>query len=265
MIIKWAGGKNWLYKKHENIFPDSYNNYIEPFFGGGSVFFNMFPKKAYLSDVNEKLINFYVDLKNDPEKLFLGVNRLMESHSDEQYYAVRDQYNNPRSTSSVYFLYLNRTCFNGIYRENRKGEFNVPVGRRKSSYFPFTMKDFLQLSLQLKNTNLQNCDFREALKRAKKGDFIYLDPPYIEFEKEYDSFRRYNGLVFSKSDLEDLALEANRLKGKCKILISNFDQRGVKDYFTDKEWKFKSIKQMTYLSGKKEGRKHMNEALIYNY
>ena len=99
----------------------------------------------------------------------------------------------------------------------------------------------------------------------KKGDFIYLDPPYIEFEKEYDSFRRYNGVVFSKSDLEDLALEANRLKGKCKILISNFDQRGVKDYFTDKDWKFKSIKQMTYLSGKKEGRKHMNEALIYNY
>ena len=94
----------------------------------------MFPKKAYLSDVNEKLINFYIDLKNDPEKLFQDVNRLIESHSDEQYYAVRDKYNNPRSTSSVYFLYLNRTCFNGIYRENRKGEFNVPVGRRKSSF-----------------------------------------------------------------------------------------------------------------------------------
>ena len=127
------------------------------------------------------------------------------------------------------------------------------------------MKDFLQLSFQLKNTNLQNRDFREALKTAKKGDFTYLDSPYIEFEKEYDSFRRYNGVVFSKSDLEELASEANRLKGKCKILISNFDQRGVKDYFTEKEWKFKSIKQMTYLSGKKEGRKYMNEALIYNY
>ena len=139
MFLKWPGGKKWLYKKHSSLFPNSYNNYIEPFFGGGSVFFDLAPKKARLSDINPRLISLYLMLRDDPEKLFYETLKLLESHSDIQYYEIRKKFNKAKKGSPVHFLYLNRTCFNGVYRENLKGEFNVPVGKRNSSYFPFSL------------------------------------------------------------------------------------------------------------------------------
>ncbi len=263
MFLKWPGGKKWLYKKHSSLFPNSYNNYIEPFFGGGSVFFDLAPKKAQLSDINPRLISLYLMLRDDPEKLFYETLKLLESHSDTQYYEIREKFNKAKKGSPVHFLYLNRTCFNGVYRENLKGEFNVPVGKRNSSYFPFQLSDFLQGALALKNAEISCCDYLDAMKKAKKGDFIYIDPPYIKYEKNYDAFRKYNEKVFSQEDLEILADAANSLKKKCHILISNFDIDAVKDLFPD--WKYKKIQQRTYISGKAEGRKLVKEALIFNY
>ena len=138
MILKWAGGKNKLYIKHQALFPTSFQTYIEPFLGGGSVFFNLSPQKALLADVNARLINLFNALKDDHERLFIAVDKLIHSHSEEQYYKIRELFNSSNAKPE-YFLYLNRTCFNGVYRENIKGEFNVPVGKRESSFFPFTM------------------------------------------------------------------------------------------------------------------------------
>ena len=263
MILKWPGGKKWLYKKHNSFFPTSYNNYIEPFFGGGSVFFDLSPNKAQLSDINPRLISLYVMLRDEPEKLFYETLKLLETHSDAQYYEIREKFNKAKKNSPIHFLYLNRTCFNGVYRENLKGEFNVPVGKRNSTYFPFQLSDFLQDALALKKAQISCCDYHDAMSKAKKGDFIYLDPPYIKYEKDYDAFRKYNERVFSQNDLESLAEIANRLKKKCHILISNFDVDAVKDLFPD--WNYKKIQQRTYISGKKSGRKLVDEALIFNY
>ena len=265
MILKWPGGKKWLYAKHPHVFPKhaKYDRYVEPFFGGGSVFFNLKPKHALCSDVNSRLINFYEILKNHPEKVYNETLKLLDSHSKKQYLKIREEFNSldENIDQAIFFLYLNRTCFNGVYRENSKGEFNVPMG--STQYFPFKTIDFLNFSKDLSSATLKNADFREILKEAKKGDFIYVDPPYIKYEKNYDAFRKYNKKVFSRKDLEDLALELNRLKNKCKILVSNFDLPFVKELF--KDWSYLEIEQRTSISGTAKGRKLVKEALIFNY
>ena len=261
MIIKWPGGKKWLYKKHNQFFPISYNNFIEPFFGSGSVFFSIHPKKAIISDTNQRLIYLFIALKENPKNLFYETSKLLETHNSEQYYDVRKIFNNADFAKPHHFLYLNRTCFNGVYRENQKGEFNVPVGDRQS--FPFELGNFLEYSMILKNAELTCSDYLDSLKKAKKGDFIYLDPPYIKKENNYDSFRKYNKDVFNEKNLKELAVRANELKDKCKILISNFDVSYVEELFPD--WNYEKIQQRSYISGKKEGRRLVDEALIYNY
>ena len=262
MIIKWPGGKNWLYKNNKDLFPLQYSKYIEPFFGGGSIFFNMQPTKAELGDINERLINLFLELKKNPERLFLRTKMLIETHTNEQYYEIRNEFNIKKSKPE-HFLYLNRTCFNGIYRENGRGEFNVPVGRRASSYFPFTLDDFVNYSKYLKDASLKSQSFELTLMSASKDDFIYIDPPYLKNENNYESFRKYGKKIFNREDLLLLAEILESLSGECKILISNFDLDGVKNLFPN--WNKKSVKQMSYLSGAGKGRKEMEEVLIYNY
>ena len=263
MILKWPGGKKWLFHKHTSLFSHNYDNYIEPFFGGGSVFFNLKPKRALCSDVNSRLINFYESIKNHPETVYYETLKLLDSHSKKQYLKIREKFNllDENIDQAIFFLYLNRTCFNGVYRENAKGEFNVPMG--STQHFPFKKIVFFNFSNDLSSATLKNADFREILKEAKKGDFIYVDPPYIKYEKNYDAFRKYNKKVFSRKDLEDLAFELNRLKDKCKILVSNFDLPFVKELF--KDWSYLEIEQRTSISGTAKGRKLVKEALIYNY
>ncbi|MDB4828763.1 Dam family site-specific DNA-(adenine-N6)-methyltransferase [Gammaproteobacteria bacterium] len=263
MIIKWAGGKRWLYKNHSDLFDlSNTNNYIEPFLGGGSIFFSLRPKKSLLSDINPRLIDFFESLKANPEELFYKTNELIKTHSKDQYYLIRNKLNDG-DASPENFLYLNRTCFNGIYRENLKGEFNVPIGIRNSSYLPFTIEDFKIYSTILRNSTLRNEQFYEALNRVKHDDFIFVDPPYIKNINNYESFNKYRKDAFTKADLYLLAEILESLSGTCKILISNFDLENVKILFPN--WNKKSVKQMSYLSGAGKGRKEMEEVLIYNY
>ena len=263
MIIKWAGSKKWLFKKRPDIFPTKYNTYFEPFLGSGAVFFDLRPKNSYLSDVNGKLIAVYNELKNNPEKLFDQTNQLIISHSEDQYYRIRDEFN--INQKPEHFLYLNRTCYNGIYRENALGNFNVPVGRRTSSFFPFKIDDLNYFSELLSETTIREQGFMQTLSDVKTGDFIYIDPPYIKFENNYDSFRRYGKDVFSMEDLKMLAEKLNTLSKDNKILISNFDLQNVKDLFPGSNWKFESVQQSSNISGTNSGRKKMHEILIYNY
>ena len=263
MIIKWAGSKKWLFKKHPHIFPHKYNTYFEPFLGGAAVFFNLRPQKAVLSDVNGRLISLYKELKDNPTRLFNKTNKLIETHSDEQYYLKREEFN--KTGSPYLFLYLNRTCYNGIYRENQKGNFNVPIGRQTSKSFPFTQEDLKYFSSLLKTATLKEQSFLETLSKVKIDDFIYVDPPYIKYENDYDSFRKYGKDIFSLQDLEDLAKKLNKLSKNNKILFSNFDLPNVRELFTSSEWKFQTIQSTTNISGTRSGRKKMKEILIYNY
>ena len=267
MILRWPGSKRWLFTKYPEVFPknDQYKRYIEPFFGGGSVFFSLNPKTAICSDINSRLINFYESLKKDPELIFYETLGLLNSHSKKQYLEIRETFNTskPSKTQAINFLYLNRTCFNGVYRENSSGKFNVPMG--DTSSFPFKMNDFLGFSLALKNTTLNSCDYKESLGKAKVGDFIYVDPPYLK-EDENESFRSYHKNLFTKQDLKELVSVLNKLASEgCKILVSNFDVKHVEELFPRKTWNYKNISQRTFISGRSEGRKLVKEALIYNY
>lgn len=274
MILKWPGGKKWLHKEVVDLIPKKINNYLEPFIGGGSFFFdlskqqNLLPpiiNKGTLSDVNPKLIKFFKALKNKPNKLHQEAMLLIENHSEEYYYQVREDFN--KKNLPHQFIYLNRTCFNGVYRENSSGEFNVPVGRRKKIAFP-SKEEFINCSKSLQNFSLNVCDFSETLKMARKGDFIYLDPPYVDrhYEKEtYKTFRKYNAEEFTINDLERMVEIANKLKNKCSILISNFSVELVKDYFKKKDgWSIRETEKTTFISGKAKGRTKIKEAIIYN-
>lgn len=274
MILKWPGGKKWLHKEVYDLLPKKINNYLEPFLGGGSFFFSLSNQngnlpplisKGSLSDVNPKLIKFFKALKNKPKKLHKDAMELINNHTEEHYYEIRKQFNETYHPHE--FIYLNRTCFNGVYRENSKGDFNVPVGKKDNVFFP-DLEQFLDCSRSLKNFSLNSSDFSETLKQAKKGDFIYLDPPYVDraYERDsYKTFRKYNAKEFSIDDLERMAEIANKLKSKCSILISNFSVDLVKEYFKKSEgWNIRETEKTTFISGKAKGRIKVKEAIIYN-
>ncbi len=282
MILKWPGGKKWLFKHVHDLIPLKINNYIEPFIGGGSFFFalckpTVFSKaiitKGYISDTNSKLIRFYQELKKNPVKVYRDSIELISNHTEETYYENREAFNGKvaerikEKHSAHQFIYLNRTCFNGVYRENNSGDFNVPVGRRKQIAFP-SKEYFEECANNLENFELNHCDFSETLKKAKKGDFIYLDPPYVDRPYEsasYKTFRKYNAKEFSIEDLERMVEISNNLKSKCSILISNFSVDLVKDYFKKKDgWKIRETEKTTFISGKAKGRTKVKEAIIYN-
>jgi DNA adenine methylase len=270
VIIKWAGGKRWLYKYIHNLLPKNFHNYIEPFFGGGA-FMYTFEKslKGYVSDINPHLIKCHSEIKDNPKRLFENVSKLLSTHSDEQYYKIRSTFN--KLNQPEHFLYLNRTCFNGIYRENKKGEFNVPVGRRnKNSFFPYSLEDISILSQKLKKINLQHCDFRETLEKAQKNDFIFIDPPYLDRKidgKDVSTFRQYNSNEFNENDLEELSEILNLLsKQGAHILISNYSVPKVKEFFpATKGWKYIYFDRASFLSGKSEGRQKSSEVIIHNF
>jgi DNA adenine methylase len=274
MILKWPGGKKWLLTKAYDLIPTKINNYIEPFIGGGSFFFAIATKQSLLpatisqgilSDTNEKLIMFYKALQKNPNKLFEEGIALINQHSEKFYYQIREEFNQDYAPHK--FIYLNRTCFNGVYRENNSGAFNVPVGRRKKIAFP-TKQYFVECANNLKDFEVTSCDFSETLMKAKKGDFIYLDPPYVDRPYEsnaYKTFRKYNAKEFSIEDLERMVEICNQLKGKCSILISNFSVDLVKDYFKKTDgWHFRETEKTTFISGKAKGRTKVKEAIIYN-
>ena len=147
---------------------------------------------------------------------------------------------------------------------NKKGDFNVPIGKRNSSFFPFNFEEFKVFSDALQNAELSCEDCFSALEKASEGDFIYIDPPYLKNEDNYESFRKYGKDIFNRRKLEELSSTLNELSSKCKILISNFDLEDVKILF-DSNWNLKSVEQMSYISGSGKGRKAMQEVLIYNY
>ena len=176
-FLKWPGNKNWLVQKYSDLFPDDYNYYHEPFLGGGSVFFHLKPRKgAFLYDLNDKLIEVYKSIKSNVSE----VKRLYaiheSSHSIEHYYNVRKSVPNKVYERAARFLYLNRACFNGIYRENLKGEFNVPVGKRdgRLNNVSLDIMDLDSASKKLNRASLVCSSYELAFENFERNDFVYL-------------------------------------------------------------------------------------------
>ncbi|WP_202898296.1 DNA adenine methylase [Bacteroides propionicifaciens] len=181
-ILKWAGGKTQLIDELESFFPNKINKYIEPFIGGGALFFHTLPENAIISDINPELINLYNTIKDVPNQVI----EILKSFKNEEdfYYEMRSKvYDNLSNTEkAARTLYLNKTCYNGLYRVNKKGNFNTPFGRYKNPNF-INEEGIIEASTALKNATIIHSDYKSILDNyAEPGDLVFLDPPYLTMQ-----------------------------------------------------------------------------------
>lgn len=230
-FLKWAGGKRWLTESHLNIFPESYKNYYEPFLGSGAVFFALQPIKSTLSDLNSELIETYCAIKEDWTKVFERLEAHHKKHSKDYYYKVRSSKPRTAHTRAARFIYLNRTCWNGLYRVNLKGEFNVPIGTKQNAILP--TDDFKLLSDNLKNSCLLTGDFETTIDLAEGGDLLFVDPPYT-VKHNLNGFVKYNEKIFSWEDQIRLSECLKRAASRgCKIIATNAYHPAVTELYEE--------------------------------
>ncbi|MBV8086950.1 MAG: DNA adenine methylase [Chloroflexi bacterium] len=225
-VVKWAGGKGQLLGQLEPFFPPSgaYNRYFEPFLGGGAVFFHLQPPRAVLSDLNEELINVYEIIRDQLDELLAS---LRKHKTDEAYYYwVRELPLNRKLTNvqrASRFIYLNKWCYNGLYRVNSKGQFNVPRGRYKTPPRIFDEQNLHNVSSLLNGAALSVAPYELAIAKAGRGDFVYLDPPYQPLSATAN-FTRYTKDSFDEEDQIRLAQSLDDLDHRGgRFLLNNHD------------------------------------------
>jgi DNA adenine methylase len=228
-LLKWPGGKRRLVKFIIPLIPDGFNRYYEPFLGSGALFFAVRPQRASLSDRNPDLISAYGQVRNNPEAVIKQLQKL--SNSEKNYYAVRSSVPNSESESAARLIYLCRLSFNGIHRVNLKGKFNVPYGY-KTHLNPCEPEKIRAASEMLKWARIECQDFEAAVASAKKGDLVYLDPPYTTAHAN-NGFLKYNAKIFTWDDQKRLAGVARELAGRgCVVIVSNADHLSIRGLYT---------------------------------
>lgn len=268
-FLKWAGGKTQLLKEIEENLPNNFNSYYEPFIGAGALLFHLDKKGSTINDINEELINAYQVIKNDVESLIEHLK--IHKNESEYFYNIRNIDRDKEKFARLSeiqrasrILYMNKTCFNGLYRVNSKGQFNVPFGKYKNpdwinEHNLRKISDFLHRN----EVKILNGDFEVAVKGTVKGDFIYLDPPYAAIS-ETSSFKTYAKEGFSDYEqvrVRDLMRKLND-KG-CYVMVSNSYTPFILDLY--KEFNIKEIKANRAINSKGNKRGKVSEALITNY
>ena len=265
-IVKWVGGKCQLMFELLKNMPKSYNRYFEPFIGGGALFFELQPENAYISDMNEELINLYSVVRNNVCELIADLNK--HEVSKEYFLTIRnldrtDEYKNLSNVQRASrFIYLNRTCFNGLYRVNSQGQFNVPFGNYKNPRI-VDENNLLNCSELLKNTEIKCADFSEILTKVKKGDFIYFDPPYVPLN-ETSSFTSYTKDGFDMDMQFKLREVCDELDSMgVMFMLSNSDTKFVNELYSNYE--IKKVFASRAVNANAEGRGKITEVLVRNY
>lgn len=267
-LVKWAGGKKQLLAQFDTYFPSKIERYFEPFVGGGAVAFfvikNYAPRFVCLSDSNEELINAYKVVRNNVTELIEKLEQYRRSHSKEFYYKTRSL--KPRELSEIEraarFVYLNKTCFNGLYRVNSKGQFNVPMGSyvNPTIYNESELRAIAQL---LKKAKLQTEQFNEIEHQVKSGDFVYFDPPYYPISVT-SSFTSYTKDTFSNKEQERLAQLFKKLDKKgAKVMLSNSDSDFIKGLY--KGYNIDIVRASRMINCDAEGRGKINELVVTNF
>jgi DNA adenine methylase len=260
-----VGGKRRLSKEIVLVFPESYKTYFEPFLGGASVYLEALPAKAKLSDLNRSLINYYLHLRDNPVplmsaciKLEKAFNNLKDLSARKDFYLkVRTQFNSDLDKkdldNAAKFLFLNKTAFNGMYRENSKGEFNVPFNNKENLKL-FEKDQFLANSRALKSASLSVSNYREAVSKAKRGDLVYFDPPYIPLSTTA-AFVDYTKSSFGPSAQEELRDTAKELVDKgVTVILSNSYCETVEKLYKGFELRPVEINRLIAADGKVRGR-----------
>jgi DNA adenine methylase len=228
-FLKWAGGKRWLGEGYASLFDVQFTRFIEPFLGSGAIFFKLAPARAVLTDLNPLLILTYRTIRDHWKDVLELLRYHHRNHSKAHYYAVRAQ--RPRSSvaKAAQFIYLNRTCWNGLYRVNLQGVFNVPIGTKRNVVLP--TDDFERVSNLLSCAELDSCDFEQSINRSGNGDLVFVDPPYT-VKHNNNGFIKYNEGLFSWDDqvrLRDAVRDAYR-RG-AKVIVTNAYHDCVKDLY----------------------------------
>lgn len=260
-VIRWAGSKRSLASTLIPMFPAKYRRYVEPFCGSASLYFRQKPCNALLADTNEELIHALRRLRLNPKAFFSILENLPVD--EDAYYSIRAS--EPEALNAderaARFYYLNHLCFNGIYRTNELGKFNVPFAKDKVN-LSLTWEQFAAASKALSNVSLSCSDFRGTLNRVKPDDFIYLDPPYATNDQAI--FRSYGKRIFSVDDLVDLIKLLKKLDSqKIRFMLSYTECEEVRKI--PKHWRLDQIQVRRNVAGFTGSRKIANEVVIRNY
>ena len=271
-FVKWVGGKRQLLAQFRklNLYPpeqfdSSKHSYFEPFVGGGAVFFDLLPDKAYLSDLNKELVTTYNVIKNSVEALIVSLKK--HTVSKEYFLALRAQEVSSLDDIAIAsrFIYLNRTCFNGMYRVNSKGGFNVPFGKYTNPMI-CDEDNLRKVSKALQGVTITQQDYKEVLKKAKKGDFVYFDPPYHPVSKT-SSFTAYTADAFLEKkqlELRDTVVELDA-RG-CFVMLSNSDAPFINEIYSGlKNIRISKVEAGRAINSKGSGRGKVFEVLVTNY
>lgn len=264
--IKWPGGKLKLIPELETRLPSDYGRYIEPFFGGGALYFSIQPAYAYLSDINSELINFYVQLRDKVDQLIPILKTYR--YEPDYYYAIRnvDRTEGYKSwdklDKAARFYYLNKTCYNGLYRVNKHGHFNVPIGRYKNPNF-CDEERLREASEALFGQKFKTCTFRQCVSWARLNDFVYFDPPYLPVS-ETAKFTAYASTGFSLEDHHDLKRVCVQLDTVgCRWMQSNSDTPTIRALYRD--YNIEVVQCPRAINSKASKRGPVNELIIRNY
>jgi DNA adenine methylase len=236
-FLRWAGGKSWLIKYLKNIKSGQFNNYHEAFLGGGATYFYLQPKgHSYLSDLNAELIETYQCIKDDAKQVIRKLETF--SNTEEEYYQIRSTIYQSKYDRAARFIFLNQTSFNGIYRVNLKGIYNVPFGFRTKNFLD--SECLLSAQRALVNTTLQEGDFYKIIENVKRGDLVFLDPPYT-VSHNLNGFIKYNEKIFSLEDQIRLSNLIDELKDiGAFYILTNAAHKTIHEIFDkgDKQFEF---------------------------
>ncbi|HVS96044.1 MAG TPA: Dam family site-specific DNA-(adenine-N6)-methyltransferase [Puia sp.] len=259
-FLKWPGGKRWFVRKHSSLLPHKFNRYIEPFLGSGAVFFHLQPQNALLGDINPELICAYQALKTNWRFIKRSLEYHHRMHSSKHYYYVRNNIPTYLIQQASRMIYLNRTCFNGIYRVNTNGQFNVPIGTKTDVILK--SDDFEAFSQLLVNSEIRNADFEDLIDEARENDFIFADPPYT-VRHNLNGFIKYNEKLFSWQDQERLANALFKAKNRGAIIVStNANHSSIRQLYTEHGFALQIVSRFSSVSATPEHRKQFEELVI---
>lgn len=262
-FLKWAGGKGRLIQQYQQYFPKSFRTYYEPFLGGGAIYFHLLPPRSVLTDINSELVNVYCCVKDNVEQLILLLAEHQQRHSEVYYYQVRANPGGSNVARAARLLYLNKTCFNGLYRENSRGEFNVPMGRYKKPRV--CNPDLLYAaSAALRNACVEVRSFESVLDDAHSSqDFVYFDPPYYPISST-SSFTAYNRYSFTATDQIKLRDTFSELAERgVKVMLSNSDCPFIRDLYNS--FNIHTVSATRAINSNAQKRGKITELLITSY
>ncbi len=271
-LVKWAGGKRQLLPELMSRTPPHWNVYYEPFVGGGALLVELYNRgvlgKATISDLNEELINLYTVVRDKPDELIEALKNDEFKNDRSTYLKLRKRFNEImgkpeyRVERAALFIYLNRHGYNGLWRVNSKGEFNVPFGRYKNPSMPSPQLIF-EFSRMLRNVEVLNVDFEEVVSKASKGDFVYFDPPYQPVS-ETANFTDYTSDGFDYSEQKRLAKVCRELTDRgVYVMVSNSYTQEVLDLYEG--FYVHTVKANRFINSKADRRKGISEVIITNY